>query len=94
MTYRMATDKEIPANPADIAEMDDLFRRADFASENPGLGVRLRAKIQARIAAQHQKCEMLTDERALSEDELSQLAAAGSPTMHPGFWNPTGKGPL
>lgn len=51
----------------DVAEMDALFRRADFAAENPALAERLWEKIQMKLAA----------ERELSEDELSELAAAG-----------------
>ena len=59
------TDKQM----AGVAEMDALFRRADFAVEDPALADRLWAKIQARLAA----------ERELSEDELFRLAAAGAP---------------
>ena len=61
------TDKQM----LDVAEMDALFRRADFAAENPVLAERLWKKIQMKLAA----------ERELSEDELSELAAAGAPEM-------------
>ena len=61
------TDKQM----LDVAEMDALFRRADFAAENPVLAERLWEKIQMKLAA----------ERELSEDELSELAAAGAPEM-------------
>lgn len=50
----------------DVAEMDALFRRADFAAENPALAERLWEKIQAKLA-----------DRELVEDELEELAAAG-----------------
>ena len=59
------TDKQTP----DVAEMDALFRRVDFAAETPALSERLWAKIQMKLAA----------ERELSEDELSELVAAGAP---------------
>ena len=52
-------------HPADIAEMDALFRRVDFAADEPGLEERLWAKIQTRLP-QHE----------LAEDELEKLAAA------------------
>ncbi len=61
------TDKQM----LDVAEMDALFRRVDFAAENPALAEQLWEKIQMRLAA----------ERELSEDELSELAAAGAPEM-------------
>ena len=61
------TDRQL----LDVAEMDALFRRADFAAENPVLAERLWEKIQMKLAA----------ERELSEDELSELAAAGAPEM-------------
>ena len=54
---------------ADVAEMDALFRRVDFAADAPDLAERLWAKIQAKLEA----------ERELSEDELFELAAAGTP---------------
>ena len=57
------TDKQM----AGVAEMDALFRRADFAAESSGLEARLWVKIKARLAT----------ERELSEDELSKFAAAG-----------------
>ena len=62
---------------ADVREMDELFRRADFAAESPGLGGRLWGKIRAKLASQN-KC-MFAPERELSEDELIELAAAGAP---------------
>ena len=61
------TDKQTP----DVAEMDALFRRVDFAAENPVLAERLWEKIQMKMEA----------ERELSEDELFELAAAGAPEM-------------
>ena len=35
---------------ADVAEMDALFRRVDFAADDPALADRLWSKIQARLA--------------------------------------------
>ena len=66
-----------------VREMDELFRRTDFAAEHPGLSERLQEKIQKRLAAQGQTKlrEMLAEERELFEDELSELAAAGAPEM-------------
>ena len=64
---------------ADVAEMDALFRRVDFAAEHPGLSERLQEKIRARLSAQEIK--MHVEERELFEDELSELAAAGAPEM-------------
>lgn len=52
--------------PADSAEMDALFRRVDFAADEPALEERLWSKIQAKLA-----------DRELTEDELEELAAAG-----------------
>ena len=52
--------------PADSAEMDALFRRVDFAADEPALEERLWSKIQAKLA-----------DRELAEDELEELAAAG-----------------
>ncbi len=68
---------------AGVREMDELFRRTDFAAEHPGLSERLQEKIQKRLAAQGQTKlrEMLAEERELFEDELSELAAAGAPEM-------------
>jgi len=34
----------------EVSELEDLFRRADFSSENPGLDARLRQKIEERLA--------------------------------------------
>lgn len=51
---------------ADIAEMDALFRRVDFAADDPALEERLWAKIESKLA-----------NRELAEDELEELAAAG-----------------
>ena len=64
---------------AGVREMDELFRRADFAAEHPGLSERLQEKIRARLSAQEIK--MHVEERELFEDELSELAAAGAPEM-------------
>ena len=52
--------------PTDNAEMDALFRRVDFAADEPALEERLWSKIQAKLA-----------DRELAEDELEKLAAAG-----------------
>ena len=64
---------------AGVREMDELFRRTDFAAEQPGLSERLQEKIRARLSAQEIK--MHVEERELFEDELSELAAAGAPEM-------------
>ena len=64
---------------AGVREMDELFRRTDFAAEHPGLSERLQEKIRARLSAQEIK--MHVEERELFEDELSELAAAGVPEM-------------
>ena len=64
---------------AGVREMDELFRRTDFAAEHPGLSERLQEKIRARLSAQEIKMHM--EERELFEDELSELAAAGAPEM-------------
>lgn len=50
----------------DIREMDELFRRADFSADVPGLEARLWQRIRARIS-----------ERELGEDDLEEMAAAG-----------------
>ena len=52
--------------PTDNAEMDALFRRVDFAADEPALEERLWSKIQAKLA-----------DRELAEDDLEELAAAG-----------------
>ena len=52
--------------PTDNAEMDALFRRVDFAADEPALEERLWSKIQEKLA-----------DRELAEDELEELAAAG-----------------
>ena len=52
--------------PTDNAEMDALFRRVDFAADEPALEEQLWSKIQAKLA-----------DRELAEDELEELAAAG-----------------
>ena len=49
-----------------IREMDELFRRADFSADVPGLEARLWQRIRARIS-----------ERELGEDDLEDVAAAG-----------------
>lgn len=54
------------SHPADIAEIDALFLRVDFAADEPALEERLWSKIQAKLA-----------DRELAEDELEKLAAAG-----------------
>lgn len=66
---------------AGVREMDELFRRTDFAAEHTSLSERLQEKIRERLAAQGQTAirRMLADERELSGDELSEMAAAGSP---------------
>lgn len=62
-----------------VREMDELFRRTDFAAEHTALSERLQEKIQARLSAKHDGLFM--GERELFEDELSELAAAGAPKM-------------
>ena len=52
----------------EIREMDELFRRADFAADAPGLEARIWQRIQARLP-----------ERELGEDDLEEMAAAGVP---------------
>ena len=67
-----------------IKEMDALLRRADFAAESPGLEELLWAKIQAKLwGRRHEQCA-LASEWELSENELSELAAAGTPVMQAG----------
>ena len=56
---------------SDIEEMDRLFRKVDFAAENPGLEKRLKERILERLAE-------VDEERELEMDELSGLAAAGT----------------
>ncbi len=58
--------------PTDAAEMDALFRRIDFAADEPALEERLWVKVQEKLA-----------ERELAEDELEELAAARG---EPGFF--------
>ena len=67
---------------ADVAAMDALFRRADFAAEYTALEERLWMTIQARLTA----------ERELPEDELSQFAAAGVPEPIRNIWQQTERG--
>ena len=50
-----------------IREMDELFRRTDFAADVPGLEARLWQRIKARLP----ECE-------LGEDDLEDVAAAGT----------------
>ena len=59
------TGKEKEREAEEVRRMDELFRRADFAAEVPGLEVRLWQKIQAKLA-----------ERELTEDELEKMVAA------------------
>lgn len=52
-------------------EVEEVFRRADFSTDNKNLEVRLRLRLQKDLNDEE-------EERELSLDELSQLAAAGS----------------
>ena len=63
------------SHPADIAEIDALFRRVDFAADEPALEERLWSKIQAKLA-----------DRELAEDELEELAAAGGVQFRYGLY--------
>ena len=73
----MTTDNE--KDMTGITEMDALLRRADFAAESPGLEERLWAKIQAKLWGRRHELCALASEWELSENELSELAAAGTP---------------
>lgn len=53
-------------------EIEEVFRRADFSTDNKNLKVRLRLRLQKDLNDEEE------EERELSLDELSQLAAAGS----------------
>ena len=59
------TEKSRARESEEVRGMDALFRRADFAADDPSLEVRLWQKIQVKLA-----------ERELSEDELEEVAAA------------------
>lgn len=60
-------------------EMDRLFRETDFAAENPGLKERLWQRLQERTAQRQQEdWEDMDEDRELSDEELTHLAAAGN----------------
>lgn len=64
-----------------IQEMDTLLRAADFAAENPRLEERLRGKIRMRLLELEEDREGFYRERELSDEALSELAAAGRSEM-------------
>ena len=53
------TGKIVERGSEEVRGMDELFRNADFAADDPSLEVRLWQKIRAKMA-----------ERELTEDEL------------------------
>ena len=60
-------------------EMDRLFRENDFAAENPGLKERLWQRLQERAARRQQEpWKNIDEDRELSDEELTRLAAAGN----------------
>ena len=60
-------------------EMDRLFRENDFAAENHDLKERLWQRLQEKAAQRQQEPLKIVDEdRELSDEELTRLAAAGS----------------
>ncbi len=60
-------------------EMDRLFWETDFAAENHDLKERLWQRLQEKAAQRQQEPLKIVDEdRELSEEELTRLAAAGS----------------
>lgn len=63
--------QEMERMTAEVLEIDELFRRADFAAEVPGLEARIWQRIQAKLED--------ISERELGDEELSELAAAGNP---------------
>ena len=63
--------KSADREAAGIREMDELFRRTDFAADMPGLEARIWLRIWAKMP-----------EYELSEDELEEMAAAGNPNYH------------
>jgi hypothetical protein len=61
----------------DMEEMDQIFRATDFSSENPGLKTEwLWQRFREKVEKQSQEA---LEERELTDDELSGLAAAGRP---------------
>ncbi len=62
-----------------IEEMDMLFRSADFSAESAGLAERLWVKIRSRLTARRQDFVSPAEEFELSEVDLFEVAAAGSP---------------
>lgn len=60
-------------------EMDRIFRETDFAAENPGLKERLWQRLQEKAAQRQQEpLKIIDEDRELSEEELTRLAAAGN----------------
>ena len=63
------TGKIVERESEEVRGMDELFRSADFAADDPSLKVRLWQKIRAKMA-----------ERELTEDELKKMVAARGET--------------
>ena len=60
-------------------EMDRIFRETDFAAENPGLKERLWQRLQEKATRRQQEpLKIIDEDRELSEEELTRLAAAGN----------------
>ncbi len=76
MTDKTADNGKVPAA---LREIDTLFRRADFAAEGGALAERLQRKIRMRLLERAVGWRPPVEEYELSEDELSELAAAGTP---------------
>lgn len=76
------SNKEDPPRPREaVSEMDTLFRKMDFTAARDGLDQILQQKITARIASGTSAATgnpPETEERDLTDKELSELAAAGT----------------
>ncbi|SEH43799.1 hypothetical protein [Selenomonas sp. KH1T6] len=60
-------------------EMDRLFRETDFAAENPGLKEHLWQRLQEKtVQRQQEPWKNIDEDRELSDEELTRLAAAGN----------------
>ncbi len=60
-------------------EMDRLFLENDFAAENPGLKERLWQRLQEKATRRQQEpLKIIDEDRELSDEELTRLAAAGN----------------
>ncbi len=60
-------------------EMDRIFRETDFAAENHDLKERLWQRLQEKAARRQQEpLKIIDEDRELSDEELTRLAAAGS----------------